>query len=119
MKSHIYANERISCLLQLSINATISPPIVAVQSLSITPAVGVAIACTTVVVFMGGVLVGIMLFYCISKHRSHSSKPEQSYYQQQQVVSSANPMQQTAPEYEEVIELRENKAYGPIEMRAN
>ena len=43
-------------------------------------------------------------------------------YQQQQAISSPNPLQQANPEYEEVIELSENMAYKPvqsIELKAN
>ena len=43
-------------------------------------------------------------------------------YQQQQAVSSPNPLQQADPEYEEVIELSENMAYKPVQsikMKAN
>ena len=59
-----------------------------------------------------GVLVGGLLFYCISKHRFHSSKPETSSHQQQQ---AAVPQQCAGPVYEEVVELKENVAYGPAQ----
>ena len=36
-------------------------------------------------------------------------------YQQQQAVSSPNPLQQANPEYEEVMELSENVAYKPVQ----
>lgn len=75
---------------------------------------------TLVVGVFAGVLTGFLLYHCVSKHRSQSSKPETSLHQQRQ----------TGPEYEEVfvtsavekIELRENMAYGPvqrIELRRN
>ena len=73
---------------------------------------------TLVVGVLAGVLTGGLLFYCISKHRSQSSKPETSSHQQQQAVV---PQQQAGPEYEEVVELKENTAYGPtqsIELKA-
>ena len=64
-----------------------------------------------VVGVLAGVLVGVLLFYCISKHRSKSSMPEPSSHQQQAAVV---PLQRAGPEYEEVVELKENMAYGPV-----
>ena len=64
-----------------------------------------------------GFLAGVITFYCISKHRfkSNSFKPDpSSHQQQQQAVSSSNPLQQTSPEYEEVVELRKNTSYGEL-----
>ena len=74
---------------------------------SFTPgaAVGTAIATTAVVFFIAGVIGGtlttIVVYHCISKQQSQRSKPES--------------LQQTAPEYEEVIQLNENRAYGPTQ----
>ena len=69
-------------------------------------------AIALVVAFIVGVLVGVLLFYCIRKAQSRCFKPETSSNQQQQV----------GPEYEDIqaigrekIELRENKAYGPVQ----
>ena len=65
---------------------------------------------TLVVGVLAGALTGILLFYCISRHRSQRSKP------------SSNQLQQTGPEYEEVLGLGGNMAYKPtqsIEMKAN
>ena len=84
----------------------------AVDSLSTGAAVGITAVTTAVVIFIAGVLTGVLLYHCISKHRSQSSKP----------VSASNQLQQTGPEYEEVVELSENMAYRPtqsIELRAN
>ena len=64
-----------------------------------------------VIGFLAGVLTGILLFYCIGKYRSQSIKPETSSHQQRQAVV---PLQRTGPEYEEVVELKENTAYGPV-----
>ena len=61
---------------------------------------------------LAGVLTGSLLFYCISKHRSQNSKPKPSSHQQQQAVV---PQQRAGPEYEEVVELKENTAYGPVQ----
>ena len=81
-----------------------------------------ALGITTVVIgtftLFIGVLLGGLLFYCISKHRSQSSKPHSSSHQQQQATV---PQQRGGPEYEEVVELKENVAYGPaqsIELKA-
>lgn len=82
-----------------------------VDSLNTGAAVGIAVVTTAVVTFIAGVLTGVLLYHCISNHRSQSSKP----------VSASNQLQQTGPEYE-VVELSENMAYRPtqsIELRAN
>ena len=55
---------------------------------------------------------GALLFYCISKHLSQRFKPELSSHQQQQAVV---PQQRASPQYEEVVELKENQAYGPVQ----
>ena len=90
--------------------------------------VGITVATATVVAFIVGVLAGVLagalLFYYISKHRSQQQlKPELSFHQEQKIVSSSNPLQQTGPEYEEVITLRRNIVYESaqtcIEMQAN
>ena len=86
--------------------------------------VGISVATATVVAFIIGVLAGALLFYCIGKHQSHQQfKPEPSFHQEQKIVSSSNPLQQTGPVYEEVIELRTNIVYEStqtdIEIRAN
>ena len=65
---------------------------------------------TALIALFVGVLVGALLFYCISKHRSQRSKL--SSHQQQQ---AAVPQQRAGPEYEEVVELKENTAYGPVQ----
>ena len=65
---------------------------------------------TALIALLVGVMVGALLFYCISKHRSQSSKLP-SHQQQQAVL----PQQRAGPEYEEVVELKENQAYGPVQ----
>ena len=89
---------------------------------STCPAVEVAAAVTgmnaLVVGVLAGVLTGGLLFYCIIKHRLQSFKPETSSHQQQQATV---PQQRAGPEYEEMVELKENVAYGPaqsIELKA-
>ena len=67
---------------------------------------------TLVVGVLAGVLIGALLFYCISKHWCQSSKPKSSSHHQQQAVV---PQQRAGPEYEEVVELKENTAYGPVQ----
>ena len=88
---------------------------------------------TAMVFFITGAMAGALLFYCISNRRSHTLKPESSSnehqqevsisHQQPQSASSSNPLQQTGPEYEEVVKLRKNMAYEltktGIEMKAN
>ena len=88
--------------------------------------VGIAVASSAVVAFIVGILAGILIYHCISKHRSHKIvKPETPSHQQhaQQTASPSNPLQQTSPEYADVIKLRKNKAYEltqtGIEMKAN
>ena len=89
------------------------PPAGAVDSLSTGAAVGITVVTTAVVIFIAGVLTGVLFYHCISHHRSQSAKP----------VSASNQQQQTGPEYEEVVDLSENLAYNKpvqsIEMRAN
>ena len=101
------------------------------ESLTTGATIGIAVASTAVVVFVAGVLAGVLLYHYISKHQSHILKPESSSDQQQQevsfthqqVVSSSNPLQQTGPEYEEVVKLRKNVSYEltktGIETKAN
>ena len=87
----------------------------------------IAVSTTAVVVFIGGLLVGVLagvlLYHCVIKHQAWSSKLESSSGQQKKTASSTNPLQQTGPQYEEVLELKQNKAYettqNGIEMRPN
>ena len=109
------------------------PPTGDVNSLTTGATVGIAVVSTAVVMFVAGALAGALLFYCISKHRSHIFKPESSSNQQQQEESisqqqpqsvlSSNPLPGTGPEYEVVVKMRKNKAYEltktGIEMKAN
>lgn len=99
-------------------------------SLSTGAAVGIAVVTTAVVVFVAGLLVGVLstvlVYHCISKQHSLNTKPESASHQQQQAISSvsaSSPLQQTSPEYEEVIKLGQNTAYEhirtDIEMRVN
>ena len=71
-----------------------------------------AVVATFIALFIG-VLVGALLFYCISKHRAQNSKPKPSFHQQHQ--AAILPQQRAGPEYEEVVELKENTAYGPVQ----
>ena len=63
-----------------------------------------------VIGFLAGVLTGILLH--IGNHRLQSSKPDTATHQQQQATV---PQQRAGPEYEEVVELKENQAYGPVQ----
>ena len=95
----------------------------AMESLNTDATMWIAVSTTAVVVFIAGVLAGVLVYHCIAERQSPSSKPGSSYHQQQQAGSSSTPLRQTGPEYEEVVELKPNKAYEitqtGIEMRAN
>ena len=79
----------------------------------------IAVVVTGVSAFIIGALAGVLLYHCISKHRSAQLKLE----------SSTDQQQQTEPEYEmpatsgkEEVKLRKNMAYDPvqrIELRGN
>ena len=83
---------------------------------STCPAVEITAAVTGIIVLVVGVLAGflagVLVYHCISKHRFQSSKPETFSHQQQQAVV---PQHRAGPEYEEVVELKENMAYGPAQ----
>ena len=87
------------------------PPTGTAESLTIGAIVGITVVSTAVVIFIAGVLAGVLVYHCIIKYRLQSSKPESSSHQQPQAVSSSNSLEQTGPEYAEVIKLRKNKAY--------
>ena len=94
----------------------------AIVSLSCGATVGITFVTTAVVFFTAGALGMVLVYHRISKYRSQTYKTKSSSHQQQQAVSPSNPLQQTGPEYEEVMELSENMAYKPvqsIELRAN
>ena len=79
---------------------------------------GITAVVIATIVLIVGFLAGVLVYHCITKHQTRSSKPESSSHQQQQAVV---PQQRAGPEYEEVVELKENVAYGPaqsIEMKA-
>ena len=84
---------------------------------STAASVGVTSVVMSTITLTVGFLAGVLVYHCISKHQSQSSKPDSSF-QQQTVV----PQQRAGPEYEEVVELKENVAYGPaqqsIELKA-
>ena len=65
----------------------------------------------TIVLVVGGALVGVLLYRCINKHSSQlkktqSTKPESSSHQQQQADPEYEEMQES-PEYEEMQESSE------------
>ena len=85
-------------------------------SLSTGVAAGIATVTGTLGILVG-FLAGLIVFYCISKHqfKSSSFKPKPSSHQpEQQEVTSSNSLQQTSPEYEEVLEMRKNTSYGEL-----
>ena len=82
------------------------------DTISTGTAVSITAVVTAFIALFIGALVGALLFYCVSKHQSLRSKPKPSSHQQQQAVV---PQQRAGPEYEEVVEQRENTAYGPVQ----
>lgn len=89
--------------------------------------VGITAAVTGTSALIVGFLAGVLLFYCISNCRHQSSKLEAASHPQPESVSVCNPLQQTGPQYEEVLELgqkcvpthtriemKANEAYGPV-----
>ena len=82
------------------------------QSLSTSTAVGITAMVTGTIALIVGFLAGVLVYHCISKHQCHQlPKPGSSSHQQQQAVV---PQQRTGPEYEEVVELKENRAYSEL-----
>ena len=65
---------------------------------------GIAVGIIALVV---GFLAGILIYHCIINHWFMSFKPNSSSHQQQEL--SSNALQQTGPEYEEVVQLRQKK----------
>ena len=81
---------------------------------------GIAVVATGTITLTVGVLTGVLLYYCISKHQSQGVKVS-SHQQQQQAVSSSEVSAQ-ATSQEEKIDQRENLAYGSmqkIELKPN
>ena len=82
-------------------------------------AVGIVLTCTGPLIFLVGVLIGVLIYYCVSKQPLQNTKVKSQLSDQQQetVISS------TPPEYAEVIRLRQNRAYEltqiGIKMTAN
>ena len=86
-------------------------------TISTGAAVGITAVIIGTIALIIGVLAGVLLYHCFGKHRFQGSNPKSSSHQQQQ----AAPQQRAGPEYEEVVELKENVAYGPaqsIELKA-
>ena len=93
-----------------------------VEPLTIGAAVGIIVACISVVIFITGIVAALLMYHCINKHRVQNCKSESlSSHQLQRAESSSNPLQQTNQEYAEVIKLKQNKAYeltqNDFEMR--
>ena len=79
-------------------------------TISTGAAVGITAVIIGTIALITGFLAGVLVYHCISKHRFQSSKPS-SHQQQQATV----PQQQAGPEYEDVVELKENMAYGSVQ----
>ena len=84
-------------------------------AVSTSVVVGIAVGIIALVI---GFLAGIPIYHCIISHWFMSFKPHSSSHQQQE--ESSNALQQTGPEYEEVVQ---NRAYDladtSIQMNAN
>ena len=98
-------------------------PLTTATTMTLRIAVSVTVVVVFIVGLLVGVLAGVLLYHCIIKYQAWSCKLESSSHQQQQTVLSSNALQPTGPQYEEVMELRQNTAYEPtqtgIEMRPN
>ena len=75
---------------------------------------GTAVVISGIIALVIGVMT-VVVFYCIINHRSQSCKPKSSSHQQEYAVPSCEALQETGSVYEEVTELRQDKAYGPIQ----
>ena len=96
------------------------PTTITGAAFSTSVVVGIAVGTIALVV---GLLAGILIYHCIIKHLFKSIKPDSSSHQQQQTELSSNPLQQIGPEYEEVVQLSQNRACDlaetSIQMKAN
>ena len=87
-------------------------------TISTNAIIGIAVGVTTALAV--GVLGGIFLYHCISKHQPQDFKPEPSTRHQRQAGPEYDDV--SATRVERIIELRENIAYGPaqkIKIKAN
>ena len=94
----------ISCMSQC-IKCHFSP---SSGTITIDVAVGIAVGTGTIAFVVGALLV--LLYHCISKHRSQL-KPESSSHQQQRVDSE---YKESPISGREKFELRDNVAYLPV-----
>ena len=115
---YYYRKDNISCIcLWLKVCSTL--PTASVDSLTTGATVGIVLACTAAVIFSVSILVGVLIYNCISKQQSQSPKPDSSLPHQQEQIVSSNPLQQTSPEYAEVIKMRQNRAYEQTVSSSN
>ena len=88
-------------------------------SVAITAVVSCAVS------FITGALVGAVVYYCTVRKKSNCQKcylirkAQKLQKQQEQQGQQGQQGQQPVPEYEEIIELRKNAAYGPIQQQIN
>lgn len=80
---------------------------------------GIAVGVTVTIILLVGALVGVLLYHCISKHRSQH-EPESASYQQQLTDPQyegvqANPENEVPVTSGEQFDLRENVAYDPVQ----
>ena len=105
------------CHLYISTD-NIQTTLITDTAVSTSVVVGIAVGIIALVV---GFLAGIPIYHCVISHWFMSFKPHSSFHQQQE--ESSNALQQTGPEYEEVVQLSQNRAYDladtSIQMNAN
>ena len=82
----------------------------------------VVIAVSSIITLTIGVLTGVLLFYCISKHWCKTSKPESSSHQAAGRVyaevcttSGKEIVLRENMAYVQTIELKANEAYGHVQ----
>ena len=77
-------------------------------ALSMGAIVAIAVASIgTIVLVVGGALVGVMLYHCIDKHSSQLKKTQSTKPERTKPESSSHQQQQADPEYEEMQESPE------------
>ena len=109
----VYTNKT-KCLLILYLYSIDSELITLGKDTTISTgaAVGITAVIIGTIALIIGILAGVLLYHCFDKHRFQSSKAETSSHQSQPAVVTQH---RDGLEYEEVVELKENTAYGPVQ----
>ena len=100
-------------MTQTTLNTDITPTIL-ISTAGVT--MGIAVVVTGTIAFVVGVLAGVLLYHCISKHQSQL-KPASTSQSQQQKDSGveADPMYEVPVPSGAEVEPRENVAYEPTQ----